>query len=369
MALNQSPDEFARKTLIGFLAQQRVTEAQALADQLSVQFPKHSLSWKVKGVLAIQQARFDEATKLLQKASALAPKDWEIFNSLGLAFKGLGKIKNAQAAYEQAIRLNPDYPSAYANLGDLLREQDRLDDALRTYQKLLMLTPDNQEVQHHVAALSGAAAETAPAGYVSKVFDHYADRFDQHLTEQLQYKVPKDLAEIYRSLADINAEQAYLDLGCGTGLMADALPEVNGPWTGIDLSSKMLDKARAKNRYANLICSDLVAGMQTLQTQSMNVAFAADVFIYVGALESALRELHRVLKPGGHFLFSIEDGDASHDYVLRPSGRFAHHESYIQRLAQLQGWHISKVAPTSIRAERSGHIPGQLFAMQLGTSN
>lgn len=362
--MTSTPDEFARKTLIGLLSQQRVAEAQALADQLSDRYPKHSLAWKVKGVLALQQARFEDAIKLLQKASALAPKDWEVFNSLGLAFKGVGKVKNAEAAYTQALRLQPEYTSAYANLGDLLREQGRLDEALKTYLKLLTLTPDNEEVQHHVAALSGTLTPSAPAGYVRQVFDHYAERFDQHLTQQLQYKVPQDLADIYGALEERAPSPHCLDLGCGTGLMAKAMSKEAGIWTGIDLSTKMLEKAREKGLYQSLICSDVVGAMRSMDARSFDVVCAADVFIYVGALEDTFKEVHRILRPGGYFLFSVESNTTTSDFTLCTSGRFAHQESYIRRLAQPEAWRICSVRATAIRVERSCHLSGQLFALQ-----
>jgi len=41
--------------------------------------------------------------------------------NLGMTLKALGCLKDATAAYQQAIQLNPTYAEAYQNLGSLLK--------------------------------------------------------------------------------------------------------------------------------------------------------------------------------------------------------------------------------------------------------
>lgn len=257
-----APDEFTRHTLIHLFGQARLDEANALAEQMIGSHPKHSLAWKVKGAIQLRLGDFLGAIKTIQKAIALAPKDWELFNSLGLAFKGMGKLSNAQAAYQQAISLNPQYPNVYVNLGALLRESGKLDQALKCYRKKLELTPDDEEAHFHAAALSGEQLPTAPGIYVKNLFDQYAQRFDQHLTGALKYETPKHLAELFFRHHTLPAHATVLDLGCGTGLVAQAFASnqtepFHAHWIGVDLSPQMIEQARAKHRYQALLCSDL----------------------------------------------------------------------------------------------------------------
>ena len=48
-----------------------------------------------------------------------ATRDYETYNILGTAYAELGRVLDAQRAYEQAIRLAPKYGEAYNNLARL----------------------------------------------------------------------------------------------------------------------------------------------------------------------------------------------------------------------------------------------------------
>lgn len=365
---NLIPDEFARHTLIHLFGQGRLDEALALSQQMIEIHPKYSLGWKVKGSIELRRHEFDNAVKSVQKAIALAPKDWELFNSLGLAFKGLGKVKNAEAAYKQSIQLNPQYPSVYSNLGALLRETGDNKGALTCYKKKVELTPDDDEAKYHVSALSGQQLDSAPAIYVKNLFDQYADSFDKHLVQSLKYKTPEKIAALFRKHVDTTkpGRLCIYDLGCGTGLMADALSDSIADWVGVDLSQKMLDQAQAKGRYGKLICDDLAPALQRTESASVDAFLSADVFVYIGELSAVFNEVYRALHPGGLFIFSTEDlefairsdDQAEANFALLPSGRYAHAANYLRTIGQQAGFSTIELSTTPLREERSNTIQG-----------
>ncbi|MFN4266745.1 MAG: tetratricopeptide repeat protein [Aquabacterium sp.] len=364
---NLIPDEFARHTLIHLFGQGRLDEALALSQQMIEIHPKYSLGWKVKGAIELRRHEFDNAVKSVQKAIALAPKDWELFNSLGLAFKGLGKIKNAEAAYKQSIQLNPQYPSVYSNLGALLRDAGDNKGALNCYKKKVELTPDDEEAKYHVAALAGQLVAAAPTTYVKNLFDQYAESFDQHLVGSLKYQTPEKIAALFRKhkQTPTDARITIYDLGCGTGLMADALSELSADWFGIDLSEKMLKQAMDKGRYKQVFCGDLTTEMQAVNNASVDVVFAADVFVYIGDLAGVFASVQKALKSGGEFIFSTEelrntntDESTPTDYLLLPSGRYAHSAAYIETACKAAGLRVTDLLGTEIREERHQPIHG-----------
>lgn len=92
----------------------------------------------------------------------------------------------------------------------------------------------------------------------------------------------------------------------------------------------MLEKARDKNCYDELLNCDLVAGLKKYFGQ-LDLAIAADVFIYVGDLSDVFDACFRALKPGGKLLFSVETTTSPKGLVLHPSGRFQHGLAYLEK--------------------------------------
>lgn len=94
-----------------------------------------------------------------------------------------------------------------------------------------------------------------------------------------------------------------LDVGCGTG--ASALPAAqavgpSGSVTGVDLSARLLDRARAKARGLGNI-EFLTADMTSLGYPNDHFDAVVSVFsiFFVPDMEGMVRELWRMVRPGG----------------------------------------------------------------------
>jgi predicted TPR repeat methyltransferase len=99
-------------------------------------------------------------------------------------------------------------------------------------------------------------------------------------------------------------------------------------------------------------CADLIA--------------AADVFMYVGALDGIVAKVTAALRPGGLFAFSVERHAGPEDFVLRPSRRYAHSEIYLQRLLGEAGFSIVSIEKADIRMDRGEPIEGLIVGAFLG---
>lgn len=207
---------------------------------------------------------------------------------------------------------------------------------------------------HALAALEGQALDRAPAAYVETLFDRFAERFDGKLVDDLGYRAPGQMVELV--MLHRPDFSAVLDLGCGTGLGGEALVRLGAPIVGVDLSGAMLEKARARGQYRELVRDDLAAFLPT-RPAAFDLVFAADVLIYFGDLASVVDGVAAALEPGGLFAFSTEHGDA--DWRLLSSGRFSHGQAYLHRLAA-ERFDVLDEQWVTLRREGSGAAEGLL---------
>lgn len=97
--------------------------------------------------------------------------------------------------------------------------------------------------------------------------------------------------------------QSALDLGCGTGEMLKLIlqEDVGKELYGIDLSEKMLHVAKSKlPEQVKLLLGD--SEVLPFSDNTFDVVYCNDSFHHYPAPMNVLREVHRVLKPGGTFL-------------------------------------------------------------------
>ena len=205
---------------------------------------------------------------------------------------------------------------------------------------------------------AGKAPATAPAAYVTGLFDNYADEFDSHLVGALRYQAHRQLVDQLVATCGGDARfESALDLGCGTGLCGPLVRPVVARLTGVDLSSRMLDKARELAVYDRLAHADIVEFLAGSE-ERFDLVLAADVFIYVGDLEPVFARLERAMAEGV-FCFSVEslDGDGA-GLRLLPSLRYAHSEAYLERLASQHGFQVVAMKHAPVREEQGQVIEG-----------
>lgn len=268
----------------------------------------------------------------------------------------------------QVIELAPDFAPAQAMLGRSAAELGLRDEAVNALRQALTLEPEDAlGVRLDLARLGALASDEAITdGYVRALFDDYAPKFDRHLTTSLAYRGPQLIADALRRACS-NRMRGYrfgltLDLGCGTGLMAQELTGLCAAIEGVDLSPRMLEKAEKTKLYDALHEGELVAFLSGRQTGA-DLVVAADVFVYMAALDAVFREVHRVLKREGLFSFTVQ-AHAGEGFFLGEDARYAHSESYLRNLADEVGFTTVVVEHVSTREDRGVPVPGVLVVLQ-----
>lgn len=332
-------------------------EAIPLLRQALAAEPDQPEAWLALGLSHQALAQWGEAADALTRGLELKPGQPELWMTCGNCWANAGQTERAIAAYDRVLALDPTSAPAWSARGGVLREQGRLVEAAECFEKALALGADPTMHQFYLAATRGEAAPSAPPrAYVEALFDQYAADYDRHLVEQLRYCGHERLLQPL--LGTGRLWHSVIDLGCGTGLCGRLLAGRARSLIGVDLSAAMLDKARAAGVYSRLVQADLVAFLQN-QAPRADLVLAADVFIYVGALEAVFASVRRVLEPGGCFAFTVERADDEDVYRLQPSLRYAHSESYVRRLAARHGYSVREL----IRAPLRRHAQAPLDAL------
>ena len=294
-------------------------------------------------------------------------------------FRADRRYEYARAAFEerdfeaaadlarQVIELTPGFAPAHAMLGRSAAELGLRDEAVTALRQALALEPEDVlGVRLDLARLGALApGEAITDGYVRALFDDYAPKFDRHLTGSLAYRGPELIADALRRACSkrLREYRFVLDLGCGTGLMAQALEGVFSSMEGVDLSPRMLEKAGKTKLYDALHEGELVSFLAARPSAEADLVVAADVFVYMAALDAAFREAHRVLKREGFFAFTVQahEGDG---FILGEDARYAHSEAYLRELADAVGFTMVIFERVSTREDRGVPVPGFLVVLQ-----
>jgi predicted TPR repeat methyltransferase len=283
---------------------------------------------------ALKEGDAAAAADLARQALEIAPGFAAGWFLLGQAEQALEHREAAQAAFAEALRLDPE---------------DSLGAGLRLAQ-LGAGEPDR--------AMSPA--------YVRQLFDDYAIRFDRHLVKSLNYRAPALLHDSVRRtcskrLRPFRFNEA-LDLGCGTGLAGEAFRAECGRLAGIDLSPEMVRRAEAKRIYDELAVGDGAAWLAMRNDASADLVLAADVFVYIADLAPIFAGVARVLRPAGLFAFTVQ-AHAGEGVALGEDARYAHGEPYLRELAARSGLAVALLETVSTRHDRGADVPGLILVL------
>lgn len=409
--LRSRPNHPDALNFLGILQQEwgQSTQAEQLFRRAIRAAPGHASAYTNLGNVLIAQQRHEEAIATYRQAIIFKPDEVEACANLGASLKMLGRLPEALEVYRSASERLPGNPEIHYRLGVLLAELERTEEAraalrvtlqadgthrgalmlmgtvlhrlgereearavlsdavfqlggtenaLALLQHWVRLMPDDPVARHRLTAWFGEDAPTrASDAYVTDLFDRYADQFDRHL-QRLGYRAP---ALILERLAGVLGEGGgqfdVLDAGCGTGLCAPLLRPYARHLTGVDLSSRMVDKARERGGYDELAVAELTAFLSE-RSQVYDLIVSADTLVYFGDLAPLCAAVASALRPGGWLAFTVERAEpdaAPEGHRLNKSGRYSHAADYLSRTLTAAG--LSEPAVTEVTLRQEGDQP------------
>lgn len=273
-----------------------------------------------------------------------------------------GDLAAAADLLLQATELAPNFASAWFTIGQIREQLGERDAAVAAFRKAHDTDPEDRHGARLRLMLLGAEALSGmPQAYVRTLFDQYAPKFETALVDDLGYRGP---ALLFRAVLATRAAvrkpaffKRAVDLGCGTGLAATAFAGEVDHFTGIDLSPRMIEKARATGLYAQLEVADMLEGLRSKPDASADLVLAADAMVYVADLAPVLHEAKRVLAAGGLLAFTVET-HRGEGVMLGDGLRYAHGAGYVRASVADAGLTLSRLEDLSARNEDNEPVPG-----------
>jgi predicted TPR repeat methyltransferase len=305
-----------------------------------------------------------------REAVSLNPNIAVAVLALGEALLAADVLPTAIAELQRALRIDPDLPRARELIAVAWLKAGEADKALEA---LGALEPSPQVDAMIAAAQAIKTAPRSDAGYVRHLFDQFSADYDARMIGQLSYAGPQILLDLAAMVmpgrlgasakagATIEKGLSILDLGCGTGLAGAVFKSLASKLDGVDLSPAMIEKARARGLYDQLIVADLETALAEAGPR-YDLILAADTLVYLGDLRGVFNGVRARLAPEGYFLFTTEakSGDG---FELGPKRRWRHSDAYLRATAQAAGLSLAGLVAATPRFEANQPVEG--FAVAL----
>jgi predicted TPR repeat methyltransferase len=370
----------------------------------AIQFVQRCLSfartngpaWNTLGGLFMAAGRRAEARDAYQRATVVAPTMAEAWYNYGICLRDDGEVEAALDALRTSLARDPSYSRSYEALANVLYQVGRTQDAADVYRDWAAREPQSAKARHMVAAVSQHDVPARAADdYVRELFDGAARSFDANLGK-LNYRAPQLVVDalVREALAALRPQHvsdgasgegegvwrpavrtggstpsvmsettpgfaSVLDAGCGTGLCGPLLRPRCARLVGVDLSGQMIERARARQCYDELVIAELSAFMRSRERQ-FDAIVSADTLVYFGALEEPLSAAHRALQNDGVLVFTVESlpETASQDYRLEAHGRYSHNKQYLRRVLAASGFDVTDIESATLREESGAPVSG-----------
>jgi len=325
-------------------------------------------TWNDRGSIFAGMGRRDDALKSFDRALSIRPDFIEAMCNRATVLFELDRLEEALAAFDALLATKPDLAFAWNNRGNTLTKLGRFEEAVASYDRALAIQPGFREAAENreLPLFELGRTVRSPSKYMRGLFDGFARHYDDTMLNKLGYRAHLHV----RAMAERARQRLkpppwrILDLGCGTGLVGVALENLatGGRLDGIDISPRMLESARTRGIYSELILGDI----ETVLAQRgprYDLIASADTMTYFGDLAPVFSGVAKRLEEGGFYVFASE-AKTGEGWEKTKVHRYRHGESYIRAEAARAGLEIVEIGECTLRQEENEPVPGFAVALR-----
>lgn len=320
-----------------------------------------------KGVLLMHEGRFHDAVTAFDEALEVKPNFVDALSNRATALSEMKRFEEALLGFDQALAVDAEHAITWNNRANTFAAMKQFEDAVASYDRALQLSPAFQPaIDNRANALFELKrGKRCPPAYMRGLFDDFSSHYDEMMLEKLQYRAHLHLRQLAdRVLPRLTPPWRILDLGCGTGLVGDAFKDLaaGGLLDGLDIAPRMIDAARARDIYNELIVADLETELYA-PGPSYELILAADTMIYLGDLAPTFFGVAKRLGPEGFYIFAVES-TAEGEWQQTPANRFRHNVAYIKAEAERAGLVFVDAMECTLRNEAGTPVAGLAVALR-----
>jgi ubiquinone/menaquinone biosynthesis C-methylase UbiE len=152
----------------------------------------------------------------------------------------------------------------------------------------------------------------------TKIWDYWADKYERLWVQKYSLSpTRRDILKEIRKIIKPNESYNILDMGCGTGQLIREMQEefkaYNIKYTGVDIASKMIEKAKEKDPNSNYLnCS---VDEFSVDGEQFDIIICTHSFPYYPDKEVAMEKFHNLLKADGHLLLAQASANTAYDHI------------------------------------------------------
>ena len=150
-----------------------------------------------------------------------------------------------------------------------------------------------------------------------KMYSDREDRFNRAMIRRKEYTF-----DMLKRVNDLTIGRS-LDIGCGCGVYSKELETMGFETSGVDVSPEMIEECKKNLSIPESEFEKrfMTANVEQLpfEPESFDLVLSVGLFGYLLNDDAAMKEILRVLKPGGYFFLSVQNivSASNFDYAMR----------------------------------------------------
>ncbi len=275
--------------------------------------------------------------RLLQALNA-EPTNLSALLLLGGIFMKMGDKAASEKAFSHVLALAPDHLLAWYSLLELLHSQDRGREGIQRLSAAIDSFSGSIPLRHLRALFSGDVPPCAPREFIAAFYSSFVEMFEPWVVAASHVPHVEMLLKELCELPQLRDKRhaSLLDLGCGTGVVAEMLADMTAIRVGVDISPHMLKISRRSKQYDVLYDVDIieyVIGSETL----FDVVVAAGSLRWMGNLQPFFQSVRGVMHKDSILACMLDKELSTLAYSVANHGRYSHHFSYVSDISQAEG--------------------------------